>query len=149
MSLTDAISLAKKENLDLVEITATATPPVVKIADYGKFEYELNKKKREYTKQDREKGKLLDEKVKKIQIKPVTGEDTLKQRAKTISKWLENGSKVNLNLFLSGRYRQMDEQFLRDKLEKFLKLIEVDIDHKEEIKKSPKGFSILLQKPKK
>ena len=46
VSISEALSIAKKANLDLVEISATSSPPVCKILDYGKFKYEAKKKAR-------------------------------------------------------------------------------------------------------
>ena len=144
VSLRDALKKASLANLDLVEISANAKPPVAKITDYGKYQYEQNKLKKEYAKRDKEKGKKASEETKNIQIKPATSGTILEHRAEKVRKWLENGNKVTVDLFLFGRYKAMDEKFLKSKLETFLELVGTDAKG-DGIKKSAKGFSITLQ----
>ena len=135
---------ARKANLDLVEVTAKSNPPVVRIADYGKYQYEQNKLKKKWADQDKEKGKKQ-EGTKHTQIKPGTSGDILEMRAKKIREWLDNGSRVQVDLFLFGRYKSMDVDFLKKKLSSFIKTIPGEINVIGEIRKSPKGFSTTLQ----
>ena len=135
---------ARKANLDLVEVTAKSKPPVVRVTDYGKYQYEQNKLKKKWADQDKEKGKKQ-EGTKHTQIKPGTSGDILEMRAKKIREWLDNGSRVQVDLFLFGRYKSMDKNFLKEKLASFIKTIPGEVRIANEIRKSPKGFSIILQ----
>lgn len=135
---------ARQANLDLVEVTAKSKPPVVRIADYGKYQYEQNKLKKKWADQDKEKGKKQ-EGTKHTQVKPGTSGDILEMRAKKIREWLDNGNRVQVDLFLFGRYKSMNADFLKERLSSFIKTIPGDIHIANEIRKSPKGFSIVLQ----
>ena len=145
VSLKEAIAAATKKDLDLVEVTAKANPPVVRIADYGKHQYEQNKLKKKWSEQDRERGKRRGEEVKRTQIKPGTSGDTLELRTKKIREWLDSGCSVQVDLYLFGRYRGMDEAFLKEKLDAFIKQIPGDIKRMNDIQKSAKGFSVTLR----
>ena len=116
VSLKDALARAHQSNLDLVEVTAKSKPPTVRIADYGKYQYEQNKLKKKWAEQDKEKGKKKQEETKQTQIKPGTSGDILEHRAKKVREWLDNGNRVQVDLFLFGRYKSMDKDFLKEKL---------------------------------
>ena len=145
VGIKEALLHAQRAGLDLIEVTAKADPPVVCIADQGKYQYEQNKKMKQWAQQDREKGKKNQEEVKHIQIKPGTSGDIITMRSKKIREWLDEGKKVNVTLFLFGRYKYMEEAFLKEKLNAFIQTIPGEVIIKEEAKKSGKGFSILLQ----
>ncbi|MCD5396966.1 MAG: translation initiation factor IF-3 [Candidatus Pacebacteria bacterium] len=80
MSSDKALESAQKLNLDLIEISGRSVPPLVKIADYGKFLYEQKKKQKEL------KAKQKISETKNIQVKVGTGEGDLLLKAKNISK---------------------------------------------------------------
>lgn len=136
---------AHQLNLDLVEVTAKSNPSTVRIADYGKYQYEQNKLKKKWAEQDMEKGKKTQKEVKQTQIKPGTSGDILEMRAKKVREWLDNGSRVQIDLFLFGRYKSMNETFLKEKLSSFIQTIPGSIRMVDDIRKSPKGFSAILQ----
>ena len=144
MSSREALKLAESKALDLVEISPNAKIPVTKIVDFGKWKYEQNKLKKEWNKKDKEKGKLKTE-TKNIQVKPGTGQDMLDIRARMIREWLDEGHKVKIDLFLYGRYKGMEEGFLKERLTRFIDLIEGEYQVLEDMRKSPKGFSIVIQ----
>jgi len=144
VSIKDAMTRARQANLDLVEVTAKSRPPVVRIADYGKYQYEQNKMKKKWADQDKEKGKKQ-EGMKQTQIKPGTSGGILEMRAKKIREWLDNGSRVQVDLFLFGRYKGMDPTFLKERLSSFIQTIPGEVTAVGDIRKSPKGFSITLQ----
>ena len=144
VSIKNAIAQAREAGLDLVEVTAKSNPPVVRITDYGKYQYEQNKLKKKWADQDKEKGKKQ-EGTKQTQIKPGTSGGILEMRAKKIREWLDNGNRVQVDLFLFGRYKSMDANFLKEKLSSFIKTIPGKVRAIDEIRKSPKGFSITLQ----
>ena len=145
VSLKNALAEARKASLDLVEVTAKSKPPVVRIADYGKYQYEQNKLKKRWAEEDREKGKKMQEETKQTQIKPGTSGDIFEHRAKKIREWLDNGNRVQVDLFLFGRYKSMDKDFLKEKLSSFIKTIPGNFRLADDIRKSPKGFSVILQ----
>ena len=139
-----ALAQAKQANLDLVEVTAKSRPPVARITDYGKYQYEQNKLKKKWADQDKEKGKKQ-EGTKQTQIKPGTSGGILEMRAKKIREWLDDGNRVQVDLFLFGRYKSMDATFLKEKLSAFIKAVPGKVNPVGAIRKSPKGFSITLQ----
>ncbi len=136
----DAQALADEANLDLIEISPTAQPPVAKIMDYGKYQYELKKKAKEV------KAKSHVTETKGMQVKIGTGEHDLALKARRVAEWLGEGHRVKIDLFLWGRYKYMEEGFLKERLERFLKIIPAEYKIGDEIKKSPKGFSTTLER---
>jgi translation initiation factor IF-3 len=92
-----ALSLARQETLDLVEIAPTATPPVVKIMDYGKYKYELAKKERVARK--KQQATIL----KGIRLSPATDEHDLMTKVKMARKFIEEGAKVKASIVFRGR----------------------------------------------
>jgi translation initiation factor IF-3 len=140
MNTSDALKKARENNLDLIEISPNSNPPIVKIMDYGKFLYEEKKKQKEA------KAKAHTTETKIIQVKMNTGEHDLTLKAKNISKWLREGNRIKLDLFLKGREKYMDKAFLKERLERILRLVSEDYKVAEEPKKSPKGLSMVLEK---
>ncbi len=143
MSKEEALAKAREMGLDLIEISSKANPPVARIADYGKYVYEQKKKKKEI------KAKQRIVEVKNIQIKIGTSEADLKLKAQRASKWLEEGHRVKAELYLRGRAKYMDKNFLHDRLRKVLSLIEQPYKIVEDFKQSPKGYAILVEFDKK
>lgn len=143
ISRDEALKLAHEAGLDLLEISADAVPPIAKIADYGKYQYEMNKKAKEV------KARSHVTETKGIQIKVVTSDGDLAVKAKRVAEWLSERHRVKVDLFLSGRYKYMDAAFLTERLERFLKLIPGEHRLAEPIKKSPKGFSTIIEPVKK
>lgn len=140
ISLEDALKAAQDANLDLIEISPNAVPPVAKVMDYGKFQYELKKKESAA----RAKAKVSE--TKEVQIKVGTGENDMRLKAKKAAEWLEEGHRVRVELFLKGRYKGMEEAFLKGRLEKFILLIPYPYKLAEPITKAPKGFAGILER---
>lgn len=139
LTLSEALKKADEHGLDLIEISPGATPPVAKIADFGKYLYEENKKT---------KGakKSHSSEVKNVQVKLATGENDLALKAKKASEWLAEGHKVKVDLFLPGRAKYLEENFLKTRLDRMLKLISVDYKIADPAKKSPKGMSAIIER---
>lgn len=131
---------AEKANLDLIEISPNAKPPVAKIMDFGQYQYEKGRKAREV------KSKSHVTETKSAQVKIGTGEHDQQLKAKRIAEWLNEGHRVKVDLFLWGRYKYMDPEFLKERLQRFLKIIPADYKVADEIKKSPKGFTTTLER---
>ncbi len=108
--------------------------------DFGKYQYELQKKQREV------KAKSHATETKSVQVKIGTGEHDLMLKAKKVAEWLKEGHRVKIDLFLWGRYKYMEFGFLKERLERFIKLIPTDYKLAEEIKKSPKGLSVTVER---
>ena len=139
ISLSEAIAKAREIGMDLIEISPNAKPPVAKIADYGKFKYEQKKKAKEV------KAKSHVTETKSAQVKIGTGERDMEIKAGRIAGWLREKHRVKVDLFLWGRYKYMDFEFLKDRLERFLAIIPESFKIADEIKKSPKGLSVTLE----
>ena len=97
LTVNEALALAAEKNLDLVEISPNATPPVCKIMDYGKFKYEKTKKEKE------NKKKQKNVVIKEIRIKPHIDEHDKETKISQIKKFIEKEYKVKISLRLSGR----------------------------------------------
>jgi translation initiation factor IF-3 len=92
-----AMDLAAEAELDLVEISPNATPPVCKIMDYGKFKYETQKKEAEA----RKKQKVIE--VKEVKFRPGTDTHDYDVKMRNVLKFLEKGDKVKVTLRFRGR----------------------------------------------
>ena len=142
LSLSEALKKAEEEGLDLIEISPNALPPIAKIADYGKFQYEANKKRKVA------QSKLHTVEIKTLQVKIGTGDHDLELKAKKGSEWLSEGNKIKIDLFLPGRSKYLNFDFLKERLDRVLRLISVPYKIADSVKKSPKGLSILIEKDK-
>ena len=97
MSPAEAIKIARDQGLDLVEISATANPPVCKIIDYGKYLYQLNKKMHEARKHQ----KVIQ--VKEVKFRPGTDEHDYQFKKNNALRFLEEGDKVKALVVFRGR----------------------------------------------
>ncbi|MCA9365328.1 translation initiation factor IF-3 [Candidatus Kaiserbacteria bacterium] len=140
LSLGEAKKTADKAKLDLIEISPNAKPPVAKIMDYGQYRYETKRKASEV------KSKSHVTETKSIQVKIGTGEHDQQLKAKRIAEWLQEGHRVKVDLFLWGRYKYMEPAFLKERLDRFLKIVPADYKLADEVKKSPKGFTATLER---
>ena len=97
MPLYQAREVAKKSNLDLVEVAATAVPPVCRLQDYGKYKYEQTRKEREARRG--QKVSLLRE----VRLRPKIGNHDFEAKARSARKLLEGGNKVKVTVMFRGR----------------------------------------------
>jgi translation initiation factor IF-3 len=93
----EALQMARDRGLDLMEISPNASPPVCKIADYGKFKYEKKKKEA----QARKKQTVI--KVKEVQLRPQTEDHDLDYKFKNVRQFLEDGDKAKITIMFRGR----------------------------------------------
>lgn len=140
LTLANALKEAEKFKLDLIEISPNAKPPVAKIADFGQYRYETKRKA------SVAKAKAHVTETKSVQVKIGTGEHDQQLKAKRAAEWLEEGHRVKVDLFLWGRYKYMEEGFLKERLERFLKIIPTEYKLAEPLKKSPKGFTTTIER---
>lgn len=93
----DAVRMAKERGLDLIEVSPTASPPVCKILEYGKFMYEKKKKEHDA----RKKQTVIS--VKEVQLRPQTEEHDLDYKFKNVLRFLEEGNKAKVSVMFRGR----------------------------------------------
>lgn len=136
----EALSKAREAGLDLIEVTANANPPVAKIMDYGKYKYETKKKDKEV----KSRARVTETKV--TQVKIGTSERDMEIKAQKAGAWLREGHRVKVDLFLWGRYKYMEFEFLKERLERFLAFIPEGYKVAEPIEKSPKGLSVTIER---
>ncbi len=127
ISLTEAKQIAFDANLDLVEISPNADPPVCKVMDYGKFQFEQNKKLQAAKK----KQKQIQ--VKEIKFRPGTEEGDYQVKLKSLTKFLQEGNKTKVTLRFRGR-----EMAHRELGMELLKRIEKDLDELASVEQFPK-----------
>ena len=108
VSTREALRAARESNLNLVEISPTARPPVCRVMDYGKYRFEMNKKQAEAKK----KQKLIQ--VKELKFRPTTEDGDYQVKLRNLLRFLEHGDKVKVSLRFRGR--EMAHQELGMKL---------------------------------
>lgn len=104
MSSYEASKLAEQNEKDLILISENATPPVVRIEDYGKFIYEIEKREKESRKSQKKTE------VKEISLSVNIADHDLEVKSKKAQEFLEDGNKVKLSLLLKGRQHNMADR---------------------------------------
>jgi translation initiation factor IF-3 len=110
VSLDVALATAAESSLDLVEISPNAEPPVCKIMDHGRFQFENNKK------QHSAKKKQKTVQIKEIKFRPGTEDGDYQVKLRSLIKFLENGDKTKITLRFRGRemaHRELGAQLLK------------------------------------
>jgi len=109
VSLREALAVAEEQGLDLVEISPTANPPVCKVVDYRKFLYDKKKKAKE------QKANSTKITVKELRLSPNTDDHDFNFKLKHAINFLQEGSKVKVDVFFRGRsivYKERGEIIL-------------------------------------
>ncbi|MES2691211.1 MAG: translation initiation factor IF-3 [Bacteroidota bacterium] len=140
-AIQDALRMANEQELDLIEISPNAEPPVCKIANYKKFLYEQKKKKKEL------KANSTKQEIKEIRFGPNTDDHDFEFKLKHAEKFLSEGNKVRAYVFFKGRsivYKERGEVLLLQFAQKLSELGKVEQLPKLEGKKmfllmAPKG----------
>jgi len=127
MSIEDALARAEEAELDLVEVAPEADPPVCRIMDYGKYQFELNKKRHAA----RKKTKQIH--VKEVKFRPGTDEGDYQVKLRNLVRFLTNGDKAKVTLRFRGR--EMAHQELGARL---LKRVEEDLAEYGTVEQYPK-----------
>jgi translation initiation factor IF-3 len=143
MNTTDAIKLAESKNLDLIEISPNAVPPIAKITDYGKFQYLENKKQ----KAARAKTQIAE--VKNIQISIGISDRDLELKAKNASEFLKEGNKLRVVLTLRGREKYLDKNFLKERVNRLFKLLTEEYKVIDDLKPAQRGQAMTIERLKK
>ncbi len=127
MNTREAVNLARSQGLDLVEVAATADPPVCRIIDFGKFTYEQKKKASEA------KKKQVIITVKEVKFRPGTDDHDYNFKVKHARDWLSEGDKVKATIFFRGReitHRELGAELLQR--------LEQDLSEVGEVEQRPK-----------
>ena len=137
----EALEVAYSRNMDLIEISPNANPPVCKVMDYQKYLYELKKKQKEI------KARSAKIEVKEMRLGPNTDEHDFNFKVKHAIGFLQSGNKVKVDVFFRGRsimYKEQGEEMLARFAEACSECGKVDSEPKLEGKRM-----ILLLSPKK
>ncbi len=127
MDVRDAIRAAREKGLDLVEIAPNGDPPVCRIIDFGKFQYEAKKKANEA------KKKQVTVTVKEVKFRPGTDEHDYSYRMKHAREWLQEGDKVKATIWFRGR-----EMTHRELGSRILEKLEADLSDVGEVEARPR-----------
>ena len=141
VSLEKAMATAEEASLDLVEISPNAEPPVCKIMDHGRFQFENNKK------QHSAKKKQKTVQIKEIKFRPGTEEGDYQVKLRSLVKFLENGDKTKITLRFRGR-----EMAHRELGAQLLKRVEQDLSELAAVEQFPKlegRQMVMVMAPKK
>ncbi len=134
-----ALEIARERGFDLVEIAPTASPPVAKLADYGKFLYQLEKEERK-SRLHRHEGE-----IKAIRLTLKIASHDMEVRAEQARKFLAKGHRVQIDLVLRGR-EKAHRDFARQKLDEFLTRLAIPYKVIQEPKNAPRGILMMIQK---
>ena len=116
MDVRDAVRAAREKGLDLVEVAPNADPPVCRIIDFGKYQYETKKKANEA------KKKQVTITVKEVKFRPGTDDQDYEYRMKHAREWIQDGDKERATIWFRGRemtHRELGARIL-EKLEQDL-----------------------------
>lgn len=127
VSINEALQLAYDANMDLVEISPNADPPVCKVMDFGKYQFELNKKLQAAKK----KQKQIQ--IKEIKFRPGTEEGDYQVKLRSLIKFLSEGDKTKITVRFKGR-----ELTHRELGMDLLKRIETDLEEHAVVEQFPK-----------
>jgi translation initiation factor IF-3 len=127
MDVRDAIRAAREKGLDLVEVAANADPPVCRIIDFGKYQYEAKKKANEA------KKKQVTITVHEVKFRPGTDDHDYEYRMKRARAWLSEGDKVKATIWFRGR-----EMSHRELGARILEKLEQDMADVGEVENRPK-----------
>lgn len=137
MPTVDAIAKAREDDLDLIEVSPQATPPVCKILEYGKFQYQQTKKEQT----SKSNQKKIDIKGVRLGLRTDTHDLTFKKEQ--AEKFLKKGHKVKIEVLLRGREKAMPDR-AKVALHEFLATLTLPYRVEEEMKRFQNGFSILI-----
>ncbi|MEW6560456.1 translation initiation factor IF-3 [Thiomonas bhubaneswarensis] len=127
VSLAEALKLAEQHDVDLVEIAPTASPPVCRLMDYGKFKYEEQKKNHEA----RLKQKQIQ--IKEVKFRPATDDGDYQIKLRNLRRFLEDGDKGKVSLRFRGREITHQDIGMR-----VLERVKADVEDVGQVEQMPK-----------
>jgi len=134
-----ALNLARERGLDLIEVSAKTIPPVCKIGDFGKFQYQKEKQSRGHKPHRVE--------VKGIQLGFNIAKHDMAVKAAQAQKFLEKGDRVRIVIVLKGRQKAFGH-LAKEKLEEFKSTFPIPVNMDQPITKDPRGFYMVISKGK-
>ncbi|MFH0749838.1 MAG: translation initiation factor IF-3 [Candidatus Gottesmanbacteria bacterium] len=117
LSKIEALQKAKELDMDVVEISSNAVPPVAKLIDFKKFKYQEQKKERDNKKSQKNVG------VKEVRLRPFIGQHDFDTRLKQATEWITDGNQIKINVIFKGREITRKE-FGFDVMKRFLGSLE-------------------------
>src|SRR3989304_4136513 len=142
LPIQEALRLPHERGLDLLEIAPTAKPPVCKIIDYGKYQYQQERMARQ------QKSKTKKVEVKGIRLTFRISDHDMEVRATQADKFLKEGNKVRIELVLRGREKALKD-FAKERMKKFISLIQSPFQIDKPQKFLPSGISTIITPGKK
>ncbi|MDP2734682.1 MAG: translation initiation factor IF-3 [bacterium] len=138
VSLEEALLKARAAGLDLIQVTEKVDPPVVRIADYGKYLYQQGKK-------EREAKKHTGGDLKEIRLTFNISDHDLTTRIKQAEKFLKRGDNIRINLRLRGRQKALLDH-AKERIQKFIEELGalVPIRTEREMKLEPRGLTMVI-----
>jgi translation initiation factor IF-3 len=127
VAVDEALRMAEEAELDLVEISPNAEPPVCRIMDYGKFRFELSKKAQQAKKNQKQIQ------IKEVKFRPGTDEGDYQVKLRNLTRFINDGDKAKVTIRFRGR--EMRHQELGGKL---LDRIEADLSEIATVEQRPK-----------
>jgi len=135
----EAIKMALDKGLDLIEIAPQARPPVCRIMDFGKYQYQ----KSQVEKKQKTKQVKID--IKGVRISLGISKHDAEFKAKQAEKFLSKGHKVKIEMILRGREKGLLET-AQNKMKEFIDLIPLEIKIEQEAKRQQRGLGMVIVK---
>jgi translation initiation factor IF-3 len=142
MSLQDALKLSLERDLDLIEISPNATPPVARVMDFGKYMYQKEKEERQAHK------KAKETELKGVRIGLNTSLHDMQMKAEKAEEFMKGANRVKVDFILKGRAKYLDKKFINERLQTFLSLLTVEYKIVSEPKQGPRGLSLVIEQQK-
>ncbi len=139
VSTSEALKMAYEKGLDLIEVAAKTEPPVCKIADFGKFQYQKEKQARAQKVHQKKTG------LKGVRIGLATAKHDLQLKVNLAEKFLGKGYKVRIEIILRGREKAFGH-LARKKIEEFKSLLSAGVIVEQPITRQPRGFAMIIGK---
>ena len=139
VSTSQALQMAQEKGLDLIEVASKTDPPVCKIADFGKFQYQKEKQARQQKIHQKKTG------LKGIRIGLNTAKHDLELKVNQAENFLKKGYKVRIEIILRGREKAFGNN-ARHKIENFKSLLSQGVVVEQAIVRQPRGFSMIIGK---
>jgi len=140
VKIEEALRLAYEKNLDLVEVAAKTDPPVCRVVDLGKFQYQREK-------QAKKAGQAHRVEIKGIRLSFNIAKHDLEMKARQAQKFLAKGDRVRIEIVLRGREKAFGP-LARTKLQDFKSFIKIPVGLDQPITSQPRGFYMILSKGK-
>lgn len=139
VSTGEALRMAQEKGLDLIEVAAKTDPPVCRIANFGKFQYQREKQARQQKVHQKKTG------LKGIRIGLTTAKHDLELKSGQAENFLKKGYKVRIEIILRGREKAFQNQ-AKQKIEEFKSLLSEGVVVEQPITRQPRGYSMIIGK---